>query len=148
MDISKQKILEFMRSRTYRPLLFKELMKELAIPRGDREEFKVSVRELIRDGEMVKIRGERYGLPEKMNLIVGKLSAHPDGYGFVVSEKEGEPDIYIAPRNMMGAMHGDKVVARVEHERIPGKQEGRIIRILDRGVTKVVGKYESGRGFG
>lgn len=137
-----------MRSRTYRPLLFKELMKELAIPKGDREEFKVSVRELIRDGEMVKIRGERYGLPEKMNLIVGKLSAHPDGYGFVVSEKEGEPDIYIAPRNMMGAMHGDKVVARVEHERIPGKQEGRIIRILDRAVTKVVGKYESGRGFG
>ena len=129
-----------MRSRTYRPLLIKELMQDLGVSKDDRHDFKHLLRELQREGEIVKIRGNRYGLPEKMNLAVGKFSAHPDGYGFVMPEAEGEPDIYIAPRNIVGAMHGDKVVARVEHEKGPGRQEGRIIRILDRAVTRVVGR--------
>lgn len=137
-----------MRARTYRPLLIKELMRDLGVSKDDRHDFKHLLRELQREGEIVKIRGNRYGLPEKMNLAVGKFSAHPDGYGFVMPEAEGEPDIYIAPRNIVGAMHGDKVVARVEHEKGPGKQEGRIIRILGRAVTRVVGRYESGHGFG
>ena len=137
-----------MRSRTYRPLLIKELMQDLGVSKDDRHDFKHLLRVLQREGEIVKIRGNRYGLPEKMNLAVGKFSAHPDGYGFVMPEAGGEPDIYIAPRNVVGAMHGDKVVARVEHEKGPGKQEGRIIRILERAVTRVVGRYESGRDFG
>src|SRR3990172_2932542 len=83
-----------------------------------------------------------------MELVIGKFSAHPDGYGFVMPEKEGEPDIYINSIHKMGAMHGDKVVARIEREKGPGRQEGTVIRILERAVSQVVGHYAAGRGFG
>ena len=148
MPFSKNKILDVMRSKTYRPLLIKELMYEAGVSRDDREEFKNALRALIVEGEVVKIRGDRYGLPDKMNLVVGKLSAHPDGYAFVMPEKEGEPDVYVGRRDQLGAMHGDKVVARVEREEGGNRLSGRIIRILDRAMTRVVGRYEAGRGFG
>jgi ribonuclease R len=152
MPIDKSKILALMREKTYRPLLMKELMRELAAPKDERQDFKHAVRELIADGEVVKIRGNRYGLPEKMNLVIGKLSAHPDGYGFVMPDKEGAKDVYIRSQNLMGAMHGDRVVARIEGGmggfRGEGRQEGRVIRVLERASTSVVGKYEAGRGFG
>jgi len=136
-----------MREHTYRPLLMKELMRELGVPKEERHELKRVVRELRADGEIVKIRGNRYGLPDRMNLVVGKLSAHPDGYGFVVPEKEGEPDIFVGRRGLKGAMHGDRVVARIESTSAPGRSEGSVIRILERGFSRVVGRFESGRGY-
>ncbi|MBI5696166.1 MAG: ribonuclease R [Nitrospirae bacterium] len=152
MPITREKILAHMRTKTYRPLLMKELMKDLGVVRDDKSDFKDAVRDLMHDGEVIKIRGNRYGLPEKMSLIVGKLTVHPDGYGFVVPEKkdggEPEPDVYINNRNLMGAMHGDKVVARIESEKPGGRQEGKVIRILDRANERIVGRFESGRGFG
>jgi ribonuclease R len=95
---------------------------------------------LAEDGKVVRIRGNRYGLPLKMNLVVGRVKCHPDGYGFVIPEKEGEEDIFVSPRDLKEAMHGDRVVARVESIRKKGR-EGKIIRILERGFRKVVGKF-------
>jgi len=148
MPVNKEKILALMRAKAYRPLLIKELIHELSVSKDDRESFKRALREAIVDGMVIKIRGNRYDLPDKMSLVVGKLSAHPDGYGFVASEKEGDNDLYINARNMMGAMHGDRVVARIEREKGEGRQEGRVIRILERATTRVVGRYAAGRGFG
>ncbi len=152
----RSKILALMREKTYRPLLMKELMRNLGAPKEERQDIKRAVRELVRDGEIVKIRGNRYGLPEKMNLIVGTLSVHPDGYGFVMpgqpasagSRSTDAADVYVRSIAMMGAMHGDRVVARIEREKGEGRSEGRVIRILERATDRVVGKYESGRGFG
>ncbi len=149
MDMAqKEKILSLMREKTYRPLLMKELMRSLGAPKEERQDIKRAVRELVKDGEIVKIRGNRYGLPGKMNLVAGTLSVHPDGYGFVMPDSEGAADIYVRAIAMMGAMHGDRVVARIEREKGEGRREGRIIRILERATDRVVGKYESGRGFG
>jgi ribonuclease R len=97
-------------------------------------------RDLAEEGKIVKIRGNRYGLPIKMNLVVGRVKCHPDGYGFVIPEKEGEQDIFVSRRNLKEAMHGDRVVARVESIRKKGR-EGSVIRILERGLRKVVGKF-------
>lgn len=148
MTTSKEKILSLMRDRTYRPLLLKELMQELGVPREERHDLKQVVHDLVRGGEVVKIRGNRYGLPEKMNLTVGRITVHPDGYGFLIPEKEGEEDVYIGSRNLLGAMHKDKAVVRVERERGGGRFEGRVIRILERGNTRVVGRYQAMKNFG
>jgi ribonuclease R len=75
-----------------------------------------------------------------MNLVVGKMKCHPDGYGFVISEREGEEDIFVSTRNLKEAMHGDRVVARVESVRKKGR-EGKVIRVLERRFRKVVGKF-------
>ncbi|MFQ5580511.1 MAG: ribonuclease R, partial [Nitrospiria bacterium] len=123
-------------------------MQQLDLPRESRREIKNLLRTLVQAGEVVKLRANRYGLPDKMNLVAGLLKAHRDGYGFVLPEEEGEADIYIPERRINGAMHGDRVVARIEGFKPGGRREGSIIRILERGHTSLVGRFEAGRRFG
>jgi ribonuclease R len=72
-----------------------------------------------------------------MNLVVGELSVHPDGFGFVTPETGGK-DIYLVAANLKEAWHGDRVVVRIEGSR-GRRREGRVIRILSRRLTEVLG---------
>lgn len=139
LDLSAEQVLQLMEEED-RPLLSREIVRHL----GLRGELKQRTRALLKDledeGKIVRIRGNRYGLPLKMNLVVGKVKCHPDGYGFVIPEAEGEEDIFVSPKNLKEAMHGDRVVARVESIRRKGR-EGKVIRILERAFRKVVGKF-------
>jgi ribonuclease R len=138
-ELSPEEILGLMKEED-RPILLKEMIHRLKLHKRQRAKVKELLRDLIDSGKVVRIRGNRYGLPSKMNLVVGRVRCHPDGYGFVVPEKEGEEDIFISPRHLKEALHGDRVVARVESIRKKGK-EGTVIRILERGYRKVVGKF-------
>jgi ribonuclease R len=79
-----------------------------------------------------------------MDLFVGRLQTHPGGYGFVTPERplEASGDIYISGPHLDEAMHGDRVVVRIERIKEGGKVEGRIIRILERANTSIVGRYD------
>lgn len=147
MKITTDEIIKFMRGTASRPLTMREFIRELNIPTEDRNSFRRLISELVREGNIVKIKGERYGLPEKMNLVTGIVHGHPDGYGFVIPEDSKE-DVYINSRNMREVMHGDRVVCRVESVRKGMKKEGRIIRILERGHKTIVGIYEPSGHFG
>ncbi len=146
MDETQNKILSVM-TEAGRPFSFKELTQTFQVKREKKDEFKRFLRDLVRDGSLVKIRGGRYGLPSKMNLVTGELSTHPDGYGFV-SPEGGEEDVFINPRKLNAAMHNDTVVARVESVKDGGRREGRIIRVLKRAHKTIVGKFEAGKGYG
>ncbi len=138
-ELSSEQILQLM-EREDRPLLVREILRHLGVKGESRRTARELLKDLGEEGKVVRIRGNRYGLPLKMNLIVGKVKCHPDGYGFVIPEAEGEEDIFVSPRNLKEAMHGDRVVARVESVRKKGR-EGRVIRILERRFHKVVGKF-------
>jgi len=125
----------------------KELIKNFNISSENRNSFRTLIRGLASDGEIIKIKGNRFGLPEKMNLVTGVVQGHPDGYGFVIPEDGGE-DLFINPRSMREVMHGDKVICRAESAQKGGKKEGRIIRILERGHKTIVGIYEPSGHFG
>ena len=101
-------------------MLLRELMRSLGIPKNRREAFQKFLDGMIRDGELIAIKGNRYGIPGKMNLMTGRLQCHPNGFGFVIPEKAGEPDLFIGRRSMMEAMHGDRVVARIESTKPDG----------------------------
>lgn len=148
MKFTQNDILRLMQGRAYRPLLLTELMAVLSVPKKKQDTFYETLEMMLGDGLIVKIRGDRYGLPEKMNLVTGVLQGHADGYGFVLSGTEGIQDVFIPRRSMMGAMHNDKVVARIEASGRDGKREGRIIRIIERFHKKIVGRFEKGRNFG
>ena len=82
----------------------------------------------------MQVRGNRFGLPEKMDLMVGRLHVNPAGFGFVAPERrkgdgDAQPDIYIPAFTLTEAMHGDTVVARVEKQTEKGL-EGRLVKIL------------------
>jgi len=144
-DLSVEQILELMKEED-RPLLLKEVLHRLGHQKEQRQKAREYLRDLADKGKVVRIRGNRYGLSSKMNLIVGRVKTHPDGYGFVIPEAEGEEDIFISPRNLKEAMNGDRVVARVESIRRKGK-EGSVIRILERKTRKVVGKFMRAKNY-
>ncbi|HET7294263.1 MAG TPA: ribonuclease R [Vicinamibacteria bacterium] len=132
-----------------RPVSVRELVGRLGLAGGARRELKSVLRRMIADGEVVKLRGARVGLPSRMNLVVGRLSCSPSGYGFVPPEgrRPGEKDVFVAAVNMKEALHGDRVVVRVERT-APKGPEGRIIRVLERAQQRLVGRYEEDGRFG
>src|SRR5262249_33813761 len=110
--LSRESVLALMRDRVHHPAAIRELLQLLRIPRDERATFKRHVRALVSSGDLIQIRGNRFGLPEKMDLYVGRLQTHPAGYGFVTPERplESGGDIYISAPLMNDAMHGDRVV--------------------------------------
>jgi len=132
-----------------KPVSVRELVRGLSLEPPARRELKSVLRRLIEAGALVKIRGARVGLPDRMNLVVGRLSCSPVGHGFVVPEprREGQADLFVAAANIREALHGDRVVARVERQG-PKGLEGRIIRVLERANQRIVGRFESDGRFG
>jgi ribonuclease R len=132
-----------------KPVGVREIVRRLGLESEGRRELKGVLRGMIADGEVVKVRGARVGLPSRMNLVVGRLTCNAGGFGFVVPEKKAprEADVYVSAVNMKEALHGDRVVARVERTTAKGA-EGRIIRILERATQRIVGRYESDGRFG
>lgn len=127
------------------PATAREMLRLLKIPRDQRTEFKRNLRNLVNDGAIVQVKGNRYGLPETMDLVVGKLDGHPSGFGFVTPDRPIEGltrDIYVAEHAMRDAMHGDKVSVRIERYRDDGRAEGTIVQVVERAATSVVGRFE------
>jgi ribonuclease R len=150
--ISREYLLEQMRTRVHHPAGTRELLQILKIPREERGTFRRLLKELVADGELIQIRNQRFGLPEKMDLYVGRLQTHPAGYGFVAPERdiEGGADIYIPNAHLNEAMNGDRVVVRIERVKAEGRVEGRVIRVLERANSSLVGRYDldpEGMGF-
>ena len=141
---SRDQVLALMRERVHHPAGMRELLQTLKIPRDDRTSFKRHIKTLVASGDLIQIRGHRFGLPEKMDLYVGRLQTHPAGYGFVTPERplDAGGDIYISGPHLNEAMHGDRVIVRIERIKEGGRAEGRIIRILERRNQSIVGRYD------
>ncbi|NPA49569.1 MAG: ribonuclease R [Thermodesulfobacteria bacterium] len=140
---SAEEIIAAMR-KAGRPMLLRELYHLLHVPTSDRKEFRTLVKRLTKEGKLVHIKGKRYGLPEQMQLITGRLKMHPDGYGIVEPEDPKKPVVHVAPSRLKGAMDGDRVVVRVETPRRK-RPEGTVIRILERARKYIVGYFYRGR---
>jgi ribonuclease R len=150
----KEQILAVLRAPKYRPLDKVELGKALGLTSGRRAALKDVLRDLEQTGQIARIRKNRYVLPNAADLVTGKLHVHQAGYGFVVTDKAGEPDIFVAAENTGTAMHGDRVVARItrdiDYARArsgSARAEGRVIRILERAHETLVGTLQQTRNF-
>src|SRR3989440_3156205 len=155
----REKVLALLRAPDYRPRDRDEIARALGLHGRDRVAVRKTLSELERAGEIVRIRKNRYVLPSEADLVIGKLSIHQAGYGFLVPEKAGEPDIFIAAENTGTAMNGDRVVARINRD-VPqrrakdragqasrNRSEGRVIRILERARDTIVGTLQHSRNF-
>ncbi|KAB2332781.1 ribonuclease R [Bacillus mesophilum] len=144
-----EQLLSHMKDEAYKPLTVQELEQAFGIE--DSADFKDFVKALVvmeEKGLVVRTRSNRYGLPEKMNLIRGKMIGHAKGFAFVVPDEQGMDDIFIPPNETNNAMHGDIVLARVTAESSGQRREGTIVRILERGIQQIVGTYTESKHFG
>jgi len=129
------------------PLKAKELGRALDVPTDDYRQFKDLLRDLESRGVVYRVKGQRYALPEKINLTVGTLSVIKAGDGFVAPDGPGQ-DIFIPGSLLESAMDGDLVVARVEARPRGRNPEGRIIKVLKRAHPTVVGTFRQAKRFG
>jgi ribonuclease R len=147
----REQVLALLVRKDYRPADKTDIARKLRLTAGERVTLRKTLRELERAGQIARIRKNRYVLPAEADLVAGKLSIHQAGYGFLTPETQGEPDIFIAAENIGTAMHGDRVVARISrdtpHDRIKGRREGRVIRILERAHDTIVGTLQRSKNF-
>jgi len=142
---TRDSVIALLSSPNYRPMRRIELYHEFHL-RGDRSrELRRLLRDLERSGEVVRVKGSRYALPQKVDLITGTLEVHQKGFGFVTPAKGGD-DIYIHSENMSHAMHGDTVSVRISselcHRGRPSRREGKIVKIIERANEEIVGTLE------
>lgn len=148
-DSLQNRLLEFFGEEDYKPLTVGEI--EDVFGFEDADEFKELVKTLVRmegEGLVVRSRSNRYGLPERMNLLRGKFIGHAKGFGFVTPDIEGMDDVFIPPHEVNGAINGDIVLIRVLKESFGDRREGTVTKVVERGQTSFVGTFQANRGFG
>ena len=145
----EEAVLEYL-ARSQRPLKLKEIARGIDVGEDGYPDLKQALARLTEEGRVYRTKPQRYALPEQINLVVGTLDSTRKGAGFVVPEKKkaGEADVFVPPHKLGGAVHGDRVVARVEGRRGRDNPEGRIIQVLERAHTQVVGTLQRGKRFG
>ncbi|MBR0568643.1 ribonuclease R [Azoarcus sp. L1K30] len=121
------------------PMSFEELARALDITSAELEHFDRRLRAMQRDGQLVRNRRDAYLIPDKAALIRGKIEGHPDGFGFLRRD-DGGADIFIGPKDMREVLHGDRVIVRISGQDRRGRPEGKIVEILERANTRVVGR--------
>ena len=148
--LTKEEIVVYMEHQAVRPLSEEELAEVFAVDTVEAlVQLKGLLKELENDGTLVLSRKNRYGRPAQFNLLIGKISRHPKGFGFLMQEDADADDIFIPASELKGAMNGDRVIVRIKREATAkSRAEGEVIRILQRNVQRIVGTFESSRHFG
>ena len=138
----KDKIMAFMQRESYAPMTAEEMIFAIPVKEEPMHDFWDAITELEKDGYIVKIRFETYGLPEKMGLVAGRFQLSSKGFGFLIPDNKGsKPDVFIPPRKLHGAMNNDRVMARIDSH-VPGRRpEGEIIRIIEHANSRIVGVF-------
>lgn len=145
----EQRLLDLFKDEEYKPLTVSEIEVEFSLTEA--EDFKELVKTLVKmesQGLIIRSRSNRYGLPERMNLLRGKFLGHAKGFGFVAPEEPGMDDVFIPPHEVNGALNGDTVLIRVLKETSGDRREGTVTKIVERGRSTFVGTFQANRGFG
>src|SRR2546427_406797 len=154
--ISDAAILKKIERQPKRTAGFKQLVREMGIHGDARRELSERLKGLVSSKQLVQVDSDRYAIPQaatNKNLIVGRLSMHRDGFGFVIPDASSlderlkarlTGDIFIPPPGMGSAMHGDRVLVEITAIRPDGRAEGRIVRPLHRAHSTVVGLFHYG----
>ena len=149
-------ILKHIAKQPKRTAGFKQLVRELALHGDARRELNDRLRKMVASGALIALDSDRYALPQAAadkNLVVGRLTMHRDGFGFVIPDANSLPaafksrlsgDIFIPPHLIGNAMHGDRVLVDISNVRPDGRAEGRIVRPVVRANPTVVGVFHYG----
>ncbi len=124
---------------------FRQLISELGAEADQRHEIHQVLQELVKQGRIVPLKGNRFGLPAQQKIVTGRLEVHRDGYGFVTPEEKLlglAGDIFVAAKHMADSMQGDRVLISLESGRAGNRTEGRVLKVLERGHLCVVGQFK------
>ncbi len=127
------------------PIDAAELAAQMDIGRRQRAAFDAALEALMRRGDVIANRKGALCVAQKIDVVAGTVTGHPDGYGFLVPDAGGD-DFYLAPREMHKVLHGDRVAVRETGVDRRGRREGEIVEVLERRTREVVGRLHEERG--
>src|ERR1700726_1413176 len=157
--LSDSTILKHVARQPKRSAGFKQLVRELGLHGNARGELDALLQKLVAAGDLIQLNSDRYAMPQvaadknDKNLVVGRLTMHRDGFGFVIPDASSlsaslksrlAGDIFIPPHAIGNAMHGDRVLVDIVSVRPDGRAEGRIVRPVMRAHPTVVGIFHYG----
>jgi ribonuclease R len=145
---AQKKILDFFARKPATRLTPPEIQRRAGFRPGDLQLIVDTLRELCRNGRLVRLKKNHYALPDRQNLVAGRVQAHPDGYGFLIPEEKDAEDLYLNRREMRRVMHGDVVMVRIDRK-ARGGPEVHIVQVLERAQKRLLGTYDelNGKSF-
>lgn len=146
LDEKKRILLEFINSKEYQPMKFKEIANVLQVPRDEKQDLREVLEALQADGKIEADTKGRYKLADE-GTKTGIFSGTQRGFGFVIVEGE-EEDIFIPESATKGALHNDKVMVIIKNEGRGKRKEGEIVRVLERSTSTIVGTFEKSKNYG
>lgn len=145
-DALEPRILKALADSRRGPLKPKDLARALGLPTDEYRSLKRVLAAMVTSGAIYRVKGNRFALPNSLDLVVGAISLTRNGDGFVRPEAGGT-DIYVPSVNLGTALDDDRLVVRIESRPRGRSPVGRVIKILERARTKVVGTLHRGRKF-
>ncbi len=134
-------VLDHLREPGYRPASLREIIDWLHVPRKDRPAYRGAVRALLVSGRVVHVEGRKLAAVEERTAR-GRIHVHPRGFGFVRTDDPGK-DVFIPPRRLGGAHHGDSVEVRILGTDREGRPEGEVTDVVDRRGRRVQGLFRA-----
>ncbi len=146
LEKRKKIVYEFICDSLYVPMKMKELAVILSVPKERRAELEEAVEALLKEGKIERSKRGRFSKMES-HALARVFCSHPRGFGFVSVEGD-EEDIFISSDNVNGALHQDTVQVELLTKSSGRRKEGKIVNILSRGITQIVGTYQSNGNYG
>lgn len=147
MNLTPDDLLKILSQSRGIPLSGRQVLSHFQLSRGERQHALHLLDSMVEEGLVRRVRRDLYVVAKSTDTVVGKVSVHRQGYGFVVPEDKNRPDVFVPARYMREVMDGDRVAVRVQRSS-RGGFEGRIVRVLHRAHQQIVGTYRPGPGPG
>ncbi len=130
------------------PVSFDRLCELLDVADFEREHFLRRLGAMARDAQLLQNRRNDWLIPDKADLLKGRVQGHPDGFGFLVRDpgEAGGPDLFLPEKEMAKVLHGDHVIARIVGIDRKGRPEGKIVEVTERANTRLVGRVHEEHG--
>ncbi|MBN8420850.1 MAG: ribonuclease R [Verrucomicrobia bacterium] len=142
-----KKLLRLLGSEDYIPSNVPELLSQLGMKPNQQQVLQSLLKSLEKQGKIVRTKGNRYIVAKEADLVPGVIQITRGGRGFVQPDEAGVSEIGISESNTGTAMHGDRVLVRLDVR--PGQQDktGSVVRVLERKRTQFVGTLQRSKQF-
>jgi ribonuclease R len=143
MNLDREGIVRYLEHDAPHPETIREIAAGLRVAAADRRKLQRLLRRLVAEGLVYRLRGQRYAAPARIQLTIGRFKGLRRGLGVVIPDDGGE-DVLVRAGDTSTALDGDRVAVRLETRGRDGRLQGRVIEVVERSRSTIVGRFHMG----